>query len=125
VWTKNEFVSALDKENVEILLEFYNITEEGNWEHGRNILHFTADKAEFATKQGLTSDEFEALLTKSNHQLFKYREKRVHPTTDDKILCAWNALMISAYVNAFKALGDKKLSRRSLAHGAFHRKKNL
>ncbi len=119
VWTKNEFVSALDKENVEILLEFYNITEEGNWEHGRNILHFTSDKAEFATKQGLTSDEFEALLTKSNHQLFRYREKRVHPTTDDKILCAWNALMISAYVNAFKALGDKNYLEGALRTAHF------
>jgi len=106
VFTKTEIETILDKETSSLIIEFYNITDEGNWEHGKNILHFTQDKTNFANQHELSVDVFEFLLERANEQLFDYRSKRIRPTTDDKILCSWNALMISAYVNAFKATAN-------------------
>jgi len=106
VFTIAEIETVLDKETSLLIIEFYNITDDGNWEHGKNILHFTQDKTEFANQHGLSVDVFEFLLERANEQLFEYRSKRIRPTTDDKILCSWNALMISAYVNAFKATAN-------------------
>lgn len=106
VFTKEEIRSVLDQPVTEIISEFYNITSSGNWEHGKNILHFTTEKSAFAQKHGMKADEFEQMLDKANQQLFNYRSQRIRPGTDDKILCAWNALMITAYCDAFKATGN-------------------
>ncbi len=103
VFTKKEMLDALDEDISPLILKFYEITDAGNWENGKNILHFTQDKAAFAAANGLTVGTFETVLQKANQQLFDARLKRVRPTTDDKILCAWNALLISAYVQTYKA----------------------
>ncbi len=106
VFTKKEITDVLDNDISPVFLKFYEITDAGNWEHGKNILHFTRDKAAFAAANGMTAGAFEAMLQKANQQLFDARSKRVRPTTDDKILCAWNALMISAYIQTYKATSE-------------------
>lgn len=103
VFTEKEINDLLDKRSAQIISEFYNIRSQGNWEEEKNILHFTTDKAEFTSQQGLSLNQFEELLSNANKTLFEYREKRIRPTTDDKIICSWNALLITAYVDAFKA----------------------
>ena len=50
---------------------------------------------------------------------FAYRSGRIRPTTDDKILCSWNALMISGYVNAFKATGNPEYKENALQTSRF------
>ena len=107
VFTKEEITSVLDKNTAHLIIEFYNITDIGNWEAGKNILHYTTDKEEFCTKHGLLLNNFEIVLNNANLQLFNFRSKRIRPTTDDKIVCSWNALMISGYVSAFKATGNE------------------
>ncbi len=119
VFTKQEIESVLDDKAREIFLQFYNITEEGNWEEGKNILHSTVDTSEFAKEYGLTMVEFETILKKANQQLFAYRTARIRPATDDKILCSWNALMISGYVNAFKATGNTEYKENALQTSRF------
>ena len=119
VFTKQEIESVLDEKNCEILLKFYHITEKGNWEEGKNILHYTVDISEFAKENGLTTVEFETILQKAHQQLFAYRSGRIRPTTDDKILCSWNALMISGYVNAFKATGNPEYKENALQTSRF------
>ena len=69
VFTKQEIESVLDEKNCEILLKFYHITEKGNWEEGKNILHYTVDISEFAKENGLTTVEFETILQKAHQQL--------------------------------------------------------
>jgi uncharacterized protein YyaL (SSP411 family) len=119
VFTKQEIETVVDDKTSEILLRFYNITEEGNWENGKNILHYTVDVSEFAKENGLVTVEFETMLQKANEQLFAYRSERIRPTTDDKILCSWNALMISGYVNAFKATGNTEYKENALQTSRF------
>ncbi len=106
IFTKEELVKILSEEYSELIFEYYNISSDGNWEHGKNIFHITTDNNSFAQKHNLSQEIFEEILEKANLQIFDYRAKRVRPQTDDKILCSWNALMISAYADAYKATGN-------------------
>jgi uncharacterized protein YyaL (SSP411 family) len=107
VWTKEE-IEKICGDKAGLIIEFYNITDAGNWEHGKNILHYTESKQTFAANHDIEYKDFEKLLNHANQQLLKYRATRVRPGTDDKILCAWNALMLSAYTDIFKASGKSR-----------------
>ncbi len=105
VWTRKEIESVLDSATAEIVLRFYQVTPEGNWEPDQNILHSGVDKELFADKNGLLIGELNLILKKANQLLLDRRNLRIRPATDDKILTCWNALMVSGYVNAYKAFG--------------------
>ena len=105
VWTKGEVESILELSDAAVILDFYQMTARGNWEDGKNILYYNSDKEYFALKHGIPVSEFNTILNRSNQALLENRNLRIRPGTDDKILTSWNALMLSGYVNAFKALG--------------------
>lgn len=125
VFTKNEISTLLDEKSAKIISDFYNINSQGNWEESKNILHFTVDKIEFSAKHGITVSKFEEILSTANKILFEYREKRVRPTTDDKIICSWNALLITAYVDAFKATQNENYLNFALKISQFVHKELL
>jgi hypothetical protein len=104
-WQAAEFSKHLGR-NSTLMEEFYNVSEMGSWEHGQNILHITADASQFAKSNGLEDAEFLAMVDDANKHLLQQRNKRVKPATDDKMITAWNALMISAYVDAYNSFGD-------------------
>ena len=58
-------------------------------------------------------DALHDLLARARQILFAQRALRVRPTTDDKTICAWNALMASAYCEANRALGDEKYREKA------------
>ena len=60
-----------------------------------------------AKEYGLSPKELKARLITDRQKLFESRSKRVHPGTDDKILTAWNGLMISSFCKGFQALGNQ------------------
>ncbi len=70
----------------------YNFSREGNWEHGQNILHLeqTFDLA------------YLAQWNENLKSLKIFRDKRIRPGLDDKVICSWNALCISGLVSVFK-----------------------
>ncbi|MTK53841.1 thioredoxin domain-containing protein [Paludibacter sp.] len=113
VWTKEEFEHSLESTDTGLLSHFYHISTNGNWEKGKNILHYTVDKEEFALKNGVDPGDFDNILQEANKLLFNARSKRVRPSTDEKIITPWNALMISAYVSAYKAFGNPAYLQRA------------
>ncbi len=54
VWTKEEFDAVLSPETALLIGRFYQVSDYGNWEHDKNILHYKVDKATFAEENGLT-----------------------------------------------------------------------
>ncbi len=94
VFTKKEIVDVLGKEKAENFCRIYNITEEGNWIHGQNILNLLSSNAE-ANKHIPLPAESEEL-----HKLYGYRILRSSLHMDDKILLTWNALTIIALCEA-------------------------
>ena len=119
VWTKGELESVLDQESLALILDFYQITNRGNWEGGKNILYYNSDKEYFAVKSGISVKDFNQILERSNKKLLEERNLRIRPATDDKILTCWNALMLSGYLNAFKALGKAVYLEQALKTARF------
>ncbi len=96
VWTTTE-TQAILGEKAASFNSFYQLTSKGNWERGNNIL------------LPLNNDiEQEQNLAPLRQQLFLARQKRERPALDNKRVTAWNALQITAYVKAYRALGEKR-----------------
>lgn len=106
VWNKNE-VDELLGENAAVFESYYNINETGNWEKGKNILFTNSSFIEIADSLGITIEEIEKSIAESKIILFKARDKRSRPMTDDKVLTSWNALAISAFIDAYRVFGEK------------------
>ncbi|HUS02769.1 MAG TPA: thioredoxin domain-containing protein, partial [Chitinophagaceae bacterium] len=111
VWSYEEVNKILGDE-AELFCEYYDITENGNWEH-KNILRVLIPLKKFATQKNLNEEEITIQLKSSEEKLLQERGKRIRPLTDDKILLGWNALMITALCKAAAALsitGYKELA---------------
>ena len=98
-WTYEQLKEALGND-LTFVLDYYQATEAGNWEHGQNILIRNDD---------LASKEIESRIIEINKKLLAFREKRERPGLDDKILTSWNAMTIQGLTDAYKAFADDHL----------------
>jgi uncharacterized protein len=112
VWTKKEIDAAID-DAAEIFDFHYGVQPHGNAPEGsdpqdefrgKNILVERHTITETANHFGKTEEEIGKLLAQSRAKLFSIRSKRPRPHLDDKIIVAWNGLMISAYARAAQVL---------------------
>ena len=120
-WPFEEVQNILGKKESPLFCEYYNITPEGNFE-GRNILNTPLRLEEFAEKYKANVEDLITLFSEQKHKLWKEREKRVHPLKDDKILTAWNGLMIHSLVQAGSAFSEKRYLNAALKAAQFIRK---
>ena len=113
-FTPAEVREALGPENGARFCAAYGITEAGTFEHGRSVVHcFSRGPAD-----GLSEDEDKAL----REQLRLWRDRRVRPGKDDKILASWNGLTLSALARGFQVLGDPRYLEAAQACAAFLRR---
>jgi uncharacterized protein YyaL (SSP411 family) len=122
VWSKAEFQEALD-DKAELMIEYYNITENGNWENGKNILFKSESDDNFASKNNITTKELYKKINEAKKILFNKRSQRIRPVLDDKILTAWNALMLKAYTDAYSAFENPEYLKIALKNAAFIKSK--
>ena len=111
VWKIDEIYKLLNTEDAELIIDYYNLSDKGNWPEGRrhgktNILHVKQDTASFSKKYSLSNESFHEKIYDLNSQLFNDRENRVHPQKDDKILTDWNGLMIAAIARSAKVFNN-------------------
>lgn len=106
-WTAEEFDHSLGA-YAELAGEYYGVGKEGLWEQQRNILLRIQSDELFAKQHFLSSKELDSLINYCRSQLLKTRSERPRPGLDDKMLVSWNAMMISALVDSYIALGDDK-----------------
>lgn len=99
VWTPKEIAEVLGEEAAKEFCSMYDITEKGNFE-GKNIPNVIENKMSFEMLTQSLKDE--------RRKLFQHREKRIHPYKDDKILTAWNGLMIAALAYGARVLGNER-----------------
>jgi uncharacterized protein YyaL (SSP411 family) len=119
IWTKEQIDQALDPETAKMVAEYYQISEHGNWEEKKNILFTKTSKKSLAEKHHKSVAEVNEIIEKANRRLLKVRNKRIRPTTDDKILTSWNAIMLSGYIDAFMATGEKEYLEIALKSARF------
>jgi uncharacterized protein YyaL (SSP411 family) len=118
IWTKSEIQNLLGKD-AQLIIDYYNITDSGNWEKGRNILFRTKPDEVFAAEKKITVQQLQEQVAKAKKQLLAARSQRFRPALDDKILTAWNALMLTGYVDAYRVFDDKKFLERALENAGF------
>ena len=103
VWTREELVSALGKDDAEVACAYFGVSEEGNFleeagghRTGGNILHQPRPDEEVARALGLELSDLRMRVDAVRRQLLDTRAARVRPSLDDKVLTDWNGLMIAA-----------------------------
>ncbi len=105
VWTRAEIQAVLsDPEDVRRFCACYDITESGNWEH-RNIPNRLRPIEAVVRELDITVDELSETISRVRPLLYRARQQRVPPGLDDKIITAWNGMMISAMAEAGRVLG--------------------
>jgi uncharacterized protein YyaL (SSP411 family) len=99
VWTIDEVKEILGEEEGALFCAFYDVTEAGNFE-GKNILHVSRSLEETAKASGVTTQRLQEALMNGRRELFIVRERRIKPARDEKILTAWNGLMLASFAEA-------------------------
>ena len=108
IWTLEEIKNILGRETASIIVPYYNVTEQGNFE-GKNILNVQQTLSQFSKKEGFHIDQVRDRLKKVKEKLLEVRNQRVRPLLDDKVLASWNALAITAFAKAGRVLENEKL----------------
>lgn len=99
VWTPTEVQAILGKEDAQIASSVWGISADGNWE-GVSVLHRARGDEQDAALLKLPLDAFQTRLRDAKAKLYSARTQRIPPARDEKILTAWNGLMISAFAHA-------------------------
>jgi len=107
LWRLAELRTVLGEELAPLAARFFDVSDEGNFE-GSNILHRTIEPAEAARMFQKSPEEMNASIERARELLFYARERRVKPGRDDKILAAWNGMMISAFAEGYRVLDDER-----------------
>jgi len=131
VWTKKEIDDALG-DSAEVFDFHYGVQAHGNAPEGsdphdefraKNILIERHTIAETAERFKKSEQEIAKLLKQSCEKLFAIRAKRPRPHLDDKIIAAWNGLMISAYARAAQVFDEPRYLKTATRAANFVRTK--
>ncbi len=104
VWDRNEVQALLSKDEYAVVAQVYGLDGPPNFE-GQWHLHVYRDAASVAEELGLAPERVTTLLHHARQKLFAHRAQRVRPGRDEKILTAWNGLMIKGMAAAGRRLG--------------------
>ena len=118
VWKKREIEEILGSDS-EIFCIYFDVTDGGNFE-GRTILANNIKTSAIAFKFGKTEDEVNKIISQGSIKLLETRNKRTQPGKDDKVLTAWNGLMISAFIKGYRVSGKTKYLDTALVATDFY-----
>jgi len=111
LWTNTELEAALGQEDSTLAARLFGVTPSGNSadpDHGNrtNILYRSVPLSDVAPSLGMPEQELCSRLDSLRARLFAAREKRPHPSRDDKVLADWNGLFIAALAKAARVWGN-------------------
>jgi len=106
VWTPEEIAEILGEDDARIFNFYYDVSEHGNFEE-KNILNVRGSLEISAEQLQISEDELKNTLERSRKLLFEDREKRIKPFRDEKILTAWNGLMLTTFAEASAILASE------------------
>lgn len=106
-WTLDQVTDVLGERAAATFATVYDVTDTGNFE-GTNILNLRRSIAQHAKILKRDVTDLQAELAQSRQQLFAAREQRIHPHKDDKVITAWNGLMIEALALAGVVLDEPR-----------------
>ncbi|NGZ01435.1 MAG: hypothetical protein CV090_00090 [Nitrospira sp. WS238] len=108
VWTPDEVQEVLkNDEDARRFCALYDITAAGNWEH-KSIPNRLRPIEDVARQLNLTTDELLETASRVKPQLYKARAQRIPPGLDDKVITAWNGMLLSAMTEAARVFGETR-----------------
>jgi len=115
-WTLDEARAVLNNEELSVASLYYDIGEVGEMHHNpaKNVLFVRAGTAEISARIGIEPDRVRELLDAARAKLYTARRQRPTPFVDKTVYVSWNALCISAYFEAARALGLPNVGRFAL-----------
>jgi uncharacterized protein len=128
VWTQEEIDKLLSPEEARVFRRMYGVERNGNVNPGsdphgelagRNVLFLQSDPEIVAKLTGESEEEVLRLIGSAKQKLKAAREKRPRPHLDDKIITAWNGLMISGFAKAFQVLEEPSYLRAAQKAATF------
>ena len=117
-WTPDEIAAVVGAEQARAVVAYFGVTDAGNFE-GRTILHTPRLVRDVAAEIGLSEVSFRRSVDAAREQLYTARATRPAPLRDDKILTAWNGLMISALAQASLVLDEPVYAARAARQTAY------
>jgi uncharacterized protein len=102
-WTPDELDEALDEEDAAIAKRWFNVEPAGNFE-GRTVLAIPRTAADVADRLGISEAALMESLARIRQRLLEAREQREHPGRDEKVITAWNGLMLRAFADGSRIL---------------------
>ncbi|WP_279341322.1 thioredoxin domain-containing protein [Geothrix mesophila] len=111
VFTPAEVRDALGEMDGPRFCAAFGITDGGNFEHGKSVVH------RFSCPREASLPEKEDQLLRE--RLRQWRDRRVRPGKDDKVLASWNGLALSALARGFQVLGEARYLEAATACAAF------
>ncbi len=118
VWTPGEIEGALEPDEARLAIRFWDVTERGNFE-GKNILYVPHPPEAVAAEFDISTEELWEKIVVIRQKLFAEREKRVRPGRDEKVLAAWNGLMLRAFAFAARVLEREDYRRIAEKNASF------
>jgi uncharacterized protein len=105
-WTLDEARAALTEDELKVAARFFDINEVGEMHHNpaKNVLYVRSSTGEIAKISGFSLDQVRDLLQSAKAKLYSTRLKRPTPYLDKTVYVNWNALAISAYLEAARVL---------------------
>ena len=115
LWSLEEIADAVGERLAPLVIARFGLRAEGNAHdphgdfRGRNVLHVARDLEDLAASLGRPIDEVIRDLRTARQRLHTHRRERPRPRLDDKVLTAWNGLMIAAFARAARQLRSQSL----------------
>ncbi|GGD41464.1 thioredoxin domain-containing protein [Muriicola marianensis] len=103
-WKMQELKALLGSE-FELFADYFSVSPAFAWEKDRYVLYKRKSDPDFAGEHNLSLSQLSTKTNKWEELLLQARGEREAPRKDDKIITSWNALLISGYLDAYKAFG--------------------
>jgi uncharacterized protein YyaL (SSP411 family) len=118
LWTADQVRSILGDEEGTLFNSYFGITPEGNFE-GKNILNVPRSSDVVAKLNRISEADLLAVVQQGKEKLFQIRESRVKPGRDEKILTAWNGLMLRSFAEASRVLASEEYRAVAVRNAEF------
>ncbi len=104
VWKPEEIIEVLGPEKGNMINTYYGVTEKGNFEENTTVLSRKMKLTELANTYDLSDNAAQEIINEAKLILLEARSKRERPFLDDKIITAWNCMLITALGRTATAL---------------------
>ncbi len=115
-WTRAEAAAVLTPDEMAMVGPFFDVGELGDMHHNpeKNTLHVDRPLAAVAQGAGFSVERGAELIASAKEKMYAARKLRPTPYVDKTVYVGWNSMMISAYLEAGRVLGERGASEFAL-----------